>query len=141
MAEAERKAFNMVTYRLNTGITAAQLAEVFQSSGIRRPADDLLRLQKMIDHADLIAEAWQEQELIGIARVLTDFSYCAYISDLAVKKEHQGQGIGAALLKHVKAELSDEVALVLLSAPEAIDFYPKQGYERVDKAFLIPRKK
>ncbi|MCP3760882.1 GNAT family N-acetyltransferase [Domibacillus sp. A3M-37] len=130
-----------IQYCFDTGITAEKLSKVFQSSGIRRPADDLPRLQKMIDHADLIAEAWKEDELIGVARVVTDFSYCAYISDLAVKKEMQGLGIGAALLERVKGTLGDEVTLVLLSAPNAMDFYPKQGYEKADNAFRIMRKK
>ena len=57
-----------------------------------------------------------------MARVVTDFSYCAYISDLAVKKEWQGHGIGALLLELVKEKLGEEVTLVLLSAPGAMDF-------------------
>ncbi|WP_046175674.1 GNAT family N-acetyltransferase [Domibacillus indicus] len=130
-----------IVYRVNSGITAPQLAEVFHSSGIRRPADDFPRLQKMIRHADLTAEAWEEEVLIGVARVVTDFSYCAYISDLAVRKEWQGQGIGAELLKRVEEKLGEEVTLVLLSAPGAMDFYPKVGFEKADNAFRIMRKR
>ncbi|WP_342667309.1 GNAT family N-acetyltransferase [Domibacillus robiginosus] len=73
--------------------------------------------------------------------MVTDFSYCAYISDLAVKKDYQGRGIDPVLWEKVKKELSDEVTFVLLSASGAMDFYSKQGYDQADNAFRIMRKK
>jgi len=37
--------------------------------------------------------AWHEDKLIGVARSITDFHYACYLSDLAVYKEYQKQGI------------------------------------------------
>ena len=75
-----------ITYKTNVSIRAEQAAEVFVHSGIKRPAQDLDRIQRMLDHASLTVTAWKDSELIGIARALTDFSYCCYLSDLAVVK-------------------------------------------------------
>src|SRR5271163_4508886 len=78
-------------------ISAIQLGDVFARSGIRRPTDDLARLAKMIEHADLLVGAWKEDRLVGVARGLTDFVYCCYLSDLAVDQAYQKMGIGKAL--------------------------------------------
>src|SRR5713101_190041 len=48
------------------------------------PVDDLARLEKMLQHGNLLITAWDGTSLIGVARALTDFSYCCYLSDLAV---------------------------------------------------------
>ena len=122
-------------------ISAAQLGSVFARSGIRRPTDDLARLTKMIDHANLLAGAWAGDLLVGVARGLTDFSFCCYLSDLAVDRAFQRMGIGKALLEHVRKQLSDEVMILLVAAPEANEYYEQLGFEWVDRAWRIPRKR
>jgi GNAT superfamily N-acetyltransferase len=121
--------------------TPAQLGDLFARSGIRRPTDDLPRLEKMIRHANLSAGAWAGNQLIGVARALTDFSFCCYLSDLAVDRAHQRKGIGKALVEYIRNQLSDEVMLLLVAAPEANDYYGPLGFERLDRAWWIPRRK
>lgn len=36
---------------------------------------------------------------------------------------------------------ASDVSLLLLSAPSAMDYYPRIGFEKKDNAFLIPRVK
>ncbi|EFM11578.1 GCN5-related N-acetyltransferase [Paenibacillus curdlanolyticus YK9] len=129
----------MITYSTEKPVTAQQLSEVFERSSIKRPYTDLERLQKMIDHADLIVSAWDGERLVGIARALTDYSYCCYLSDLAVDLGYQKSGIGSVLVDHVKALIGEQCSLVLISAPGAVDYYPKLGFTLSDKAYLIPR--
>ncbi|MDQ6421766.1 GNAT family N-acetyltransferase [Paenibacillus sp. LHD-117] len=131
----------MITYAENKKLHAKDVAKVFKNSGIKRPYDDLDRIQRMIDHSDLIISAWDENKLIGIARAITDFSYCCYLSDLAVDQEYQNQSIGKNLVNRLQLLLGDETSLVLLSSPGAIHFYHKIGFEKSDKAFVIARKK
>lgn len=94
-----------IEYRINAPLRAEEVADVFRSSGIKRPVDDLARIQVMIDQADLNLSAWDGDTLVGIARAITDFSYCCYLSDLAVRKEYQKQGIGKALLRLLREHL------------------------------------
>src|SRR5262245_53689639 len=77
--DARRK--QEVSYVQAPTITAADLADLFRASGIRRPVDDLPRLQKMLEHANLTIAAYLDGRLVGIARALTDFSFCCYLSD------------------------------------------------------------
>ncbi len=128
-----------ITYKVNQPIDAQQLTNVFASSGINRPVQDLTRIQKMLNHGNLLVTAWDDEKLIGVARCLTDFSYCCYVSDLAVCKEYQQKGIGKALLAQVKKAATNQAAIILLSAPNAVEYYPRIGFEHVDVAFRIPR--
>jgi predicted N-acetyltransferase YhbS len=77
---------------------------------------------------------------IGVCRALTDFSYCCYLSDLAVDAQYQNQGIGKAMIEITKEAIGDEVALILLAAPNAMDYYPKIGFEKLENGFIIKRK-
>jgi hypothetical protein len=50
----------------------------------RRPVDDSKCIKAMLKHANLICTAWDGERLVGVARSVTDFEYCCYLSDLAV---------------------------------------------------------
>lgn len=95
----------------------------------------------MIDNSDVLITAWTEGKMVGVARAITDFSYCCYLSDLAIDREYQKRGIGKELINRVRTEIGEECSLVLLSAPGAIEYYPLVGFERTDKAFVIKRKR
>jgi len=131
----------VISYKVNAKIEPHQLAQLFKDSGLRRPIDDLNRLKKMIENANLLVTAWDGEKLVGVARALTDFGYCCYLSDLAVSKEYQNNGIGHDLINEVEKFIGEECTLILLSPPEAMDYYPKLGFEKTDNAFIIPRKK
>ncbi|WP_026571397.1 MULTISPECIES: GNAT family N-acetyltransferase [Sediminibacillus] len=130
-----------IQYAIGEQVLSRELAEVFASSGINRPYEDLERMGKMIEQADLLVTARDNGKLIGIARALTDFCYCCYLSDLAVDKQYQHQGVGSHLVSRVQTEIGEGTALILLSAPSAMEYYPKAGFQQANNAFLIPRKK
>jgi predicted N-acetyltransferase YhbS len=130
-----------IVFKINTPLRSKEVSDVFKSSGIKRPADDLDRIQRMIDNADVNISAWDGDKLVGIARAITDFTYCCYLSDLAVSKEYQKTGIGTELVERLRDHLGEEVSLLLLSAPTAMEYYPRIGFEKSEKAFLIPRVK
>ena len=136
-----QKGFDMedISYRDDITLSAEQLADVFRQSGIRRPVDDLPRLARMLEHAHLLITAWDGDELVGVARALTDFSYCCYLSDLAVDKRYQHRGIGNALVERVRKAIGEQSMLLLLAAPEAMSYYPKIGFEAVANGWIIKR--
>lgn len=129
-----------ISYKDNILPTATEMAYVFKDSGLKRPVDDLVRIQKMIEHADLIVTAWDNDTLVGVARCVTDFSYCCYLSDLAVLSKYQKLGIGKRLIESVQSTIGEQVALILLSAPDAMNYYPHIGFNEIKNGFIIPRK-
>ena len=135
----ERYDMHQISYKNDGNISATQLADVFRNSGIRRPVDDLDRMASMIKHANLIVTAWDGMRLVGVARALTDFSYCCYLSDLAVDKNYQKSGIGEELIQRVHAAIGAQSMLLLLAAPEAMAYYPKVGFEAVSNGWIMKR--
>ena len=95
----------------------------------------------MFENSNLIFSAWNNHKLVGICRSLTDFSYCCYLSDLAVNIQYQKQGIGKKMVELVKKEIGNEVSLILLSAPTTMSYYPKIGFDKIENGYIIKRKK
>lgn len=129
-----------ITYSDRCTITPEQLAAVFDASGIRRPTSDLARMARMLEHGNLLVTAWDDEQLVGVARALTDFSYCCYLSDLAVDREYQKRGIGRELIRRVSDAIGEQSMLLLLAAPEAMDYYPRIGFEAVANGWIIKRR-
>ncbi|WP_160725963.1 GNAT family N-acetyltransferase [Bacillus sp. USDA818B3_A] len=129
-----------VVLKINAEVKPEELSAVFKQSGIRRPYEDLPRLQKMIENADILISAWEDEKLVGVARAVTDFSYCCYLSDLAVDKEYQKRGIGRELVRLVQERIGEGVTLLLLASPIAMEYYPRIGFDSVHNGFIIPRK-
>ncbi len=130
-----------IDYRRNVSLETGDIIRVLESSGIRRPTDDPDRIERMFANASLTISAWAGGRLVGLARSITDWSYCCYLSDLAVEPEFQRRGIGRELIRHTQAAIGDEVSLMLLAAPEAMSYYPPLGFEVIDNGFKIARKR
>ncbi|PLS08599.1 GNAT family N-acetyltransferase [Neobacillus cucumis] len=130
-----------IYFKLDAKINPEELSAVFRMSGLRRPYEDLNRLQKMIENADILVTAWENEKLVGVARAITDFSYCCYLSDLAVDNDYQKRGIGRELIRLVQEQIGEEVTLLLLASPIAMEYYPHIGFDTVNNGYIIPRKK
>ena len=129
---------NEIIYQVESKLDPSEFIDVLNSStlGERRPVNDVDRINKMCKNANLIVTARLDGKLIGIARSMTDFVYCTYLSDLAVDKEFQKKGIGKRLIEETKKQ-SPLAKLILLSAPAAIDYYPKIGMKKHDYCFIL----
>ena len=131
-----------IAYAIEPDLGADEFIDVLQRATLaeRRPVDDRPRIEKMLSGADLIVTARDAAgRLVGVARAVTDFSYCCYLSDLAVDETVQGQGIGRALMKRTRAEAGQEVTFLLLSAPGAMTYYPQAGLDQFDNCFGLKR--
>ena len=124
-----------IEYAVNQPITVAQFLDVLNASslGQRRPIQDVRCLQGMLDHANLLVTAHHEGKLVGVARSVTDFHFCCYLSDLAVDAALQRRGIGKQLIRLTQAELGERCSLILLAAPAAVDYYPHLQFDIIRK--------
>lgn len=128
----------MITYRNGNDLDLDTVIELYRAStlGERRPVDDRERMAMLLRNANLVVTAWDGEQLVGIARSLTDFSYATYLSDLAVRLSHQKQGIGRELIRQTQA-LGGQATVILLSAPKAVEYYPKVGFTHHPQAWLL----
>ncbi len=127
-----------IKYQVESKIKCSEFKQLLISSSLaeRRPINEEERLQKMIENANLYVTARLDGKLIGIARSITDFAYCTYLSDLAVDKKYQKLGIGKEIVHFTKSEVP-QTLLLLLAAPKAIEYYPKIGMERHNHCFIL----
>lgn len=131
----------MITYRDNAKITTEQAIGLYIRStlGERRPIDSAKTFADMLTHANLMITAWDQEKLVGIARTLTDFSYVAYLADLAVDELYQKHGIGKRLIQETQSRLGSECMIVLLAAPKANEYYQKMGFEHNPRAWTLKK--
>ncbi|SRR5690625_3491102 len=128
-----------IHYSHSASISVEQMQDLLRRSTLaaRRPVDRPDIIADMIRHADVLVTAWAERQLVGIARSLTDFSYVAYLADLAVDQAWQRQGIGKQLMAQTRTRLGPNCRLVLLAAPDANDYYPRLGFEHNPRAWML----
>jgi len=133
----------MIDYSTERKISVDQFISVLDRSTLadRRPVDDRDCMDQMLKNADLLVTAWDDDLLVGVARSVTDFSYCCYLSDLAVDVSYQKAGIGIALIRHSQELLGSGCTLILLSAPAAMEYYPHIGFEHHPGAWVLRRGK
>lgn len=130
----------MIEYKVGHNLKVEEFREVLINStlGNRRPIDSHDTLRKMVEMGNLTITARHKGKLIGVSRSLTDFSFCTYLSDLAVDLSYQKRGIGKELIRRTKMEAPD-AKLILLAAPEAISYYPKIGMTHYDFCYYLDK--
>ena len=132
-----------IRYEAEDTITEEEFIDVLRRSTLaeRRPVEDAGCIRAMLRHADLLCTAWHGTRLVGVARSVTDFEYCCYLSDLAVDEVYQKQGIGRKLIALTKSRLGPRANLILLAAPKAQQYYPRIGFDAHPSAWVLPAAK
>ena len=128
-----------ILYRDNAPISLEEAIGLYRRStlGERRPVDRPEIFEGMLANASLTVTAWHGDRLVGIARSLTDFSYVAYLADLAVDAEYQRRGIGKRLIGETRQRLGPECMIVLFAAPKANDYYVRLGFEHNARGWVL----
>ena len=132
-----------IQYKLNQKLTTEEFIDILNRStlGERRPIDDKECIEGMLKNADIIVVAVESDKIVGVARAVTDYNYCCYLSDLAVDEKYQKNGIGKQLISKVQEQLNDKCKIILLSAPDAKEYYPNIGFTEHPSAWTLPRDK
>lgn len=127
-------------YQLEPNLAVAEFVDLLERSTLaeRRPVDDGTRLAAMLENADIIVSARCDSLLVGVARAITDFAFCCYLSDLAVDETYQRRGIGRELLRRVSVEAGEHTRVILLAAPKAAQYYPHIGMIRHESCWITP---
>jgi GNAT superfamily N-acetyltransferase len=131
-----------ITYQIEPQLTVEEFIDVLVRSTLaeRRPVHHRDTIAGMLKQADIINTArTPEGLLVGVARAITDFSYCTYLADLAVDVSFQKQGIGEKLLRECHLAAGLNTTLILLSAPKAQTYYPHIGLKRHDSCWIVER--
>jgi GNAT superfamily N-acetyltransferase len=130
-----------IVYAIEADLSAEEFVDVLERSTLaaRRPVTERGTIAGMLAHAAVVVTARCEGRLVGVSRALTDFSYCTYLSDLAVDVAFQRRGIGRELIGRTHDAAGRHTTLLLLAAPAAREYYPHIGMRRHDSCWIIDR--
>ena len=136
---ANKKMENKIRYEYGNDLDLDDVIELLKDStlGARRPIDDRSIVEDMIRYGNLTVTAWDGNVLVGLSRTLTDFNYCGYLSDLAVRLSYQKMGIGTEMIRKTREKMGSRSMLILLAAPAAVDYYPRIGFTKFDSAWIL----
>jgi GNAT superfamily N-acetyltransferase len=131
----------MIEFSLEPDLGPDEFIDVLVRSTLaeRRPVAERPTIESMLAHAAVIVTARDGGRLVGVSRAISDFSFCTYLSDLAVDQAYQGQGIGRELIRRTHAAAGLNTSLVLLAAPKAQTYYPHLGMTKHESCWWIPR--
>jgi aralkylamine N-acetyltransferase len=108
------------------GLDWAELEALFAVTDLGNRTGDKLR--RAFENSRHVVLAYEDGRLIGVCRAISDGEYHAFIYDVAVHPDRQGQGLGKALMRRLLARLP--VWRIMLVAEEGVQgFYRTQGFE------------
>lgn len=130
-----------IEYKINVPVSADQFIVLLSQTtlGQRRPIDDWKCIDGMVKNSNLMVSAWKGENLVGIARSMTDYHYACYLSDLAVDEKYQGYGIGKKLQAVTQEQLGPKCKLILMAAPAANSYYEHLGFTNNPRCWVLER--
>lgn len=111
-------------YSFTKDIDLICLIELFNSVGWQ--SIDITTLQKAIQNSIPIS-LWDERVLVGFVRVVSDGVTFSSISELAIRPEYQGQGLGTFLI-NLAVQQCRTPFIFTLADNSAVNFYTGLGF-------------
>jgi len=122
-----------LSYRTDKNIPAEQLEALYRSVEWRAYTreDQRPHLSRAYENSDYVVSAWNEEQLIGLARCLSDDVSIFYLQDILVHPDWQKQGIGTKLLRECLVRYGHVRSKVLLTGAEShlARFYESFGFK------------
>ena len=118
----------MIKYTEEKKFTQEEVQKLFLSVGWTS-GNYPKRLYKALMNSSTVLTAWDEEELVGLIRVLDDTEMLAQIHYVLVHPDHQGKGIAGAMLEHIKEKYKDFMYIdVMPEDKKNVPFYEKHGF-------------
>ena len=131
-----------ITYDTKKDIPCEQLHKLFMAVGWSDGQETPFMSNKFnvpFINSTLVISAWENDNLVGCVRALSDKMIRSIIYDLAVKPQFQNQGIGKELVRRCIKCFPDSEWLV--ETVSAAGFYATIGFKVNEDVFLsIPSK-
>lgn len=97
--------------------------------------------ERGLEHTTFLAAVRDHGKIVAMGRMLFDFGYTAYLGDVIVRPEYQGQGIGKKIVEYLidrtmeAASEGERIMFILGAAKDKEGFYEKFGFQRRPNEF------
>ena len=89
-----------------------------------------LDIQQMLDRSQITLGVWDEDQLIGFTRVITDDRYRALIDDVVVDSAYRRRGIASEMLERILKRTQHIEIVMLDCGSELAGFYSRFGFKQ-----------
>lgn len=121
-----------IIYTEEKKFTQTQVQELFLSVGwVSGQYPE--RLHKALLNSSTVLTAWNQNQLIGLIRVLDDSEMMAYIHYVLVHPDYQGHQIASTMVNSIKEKYKDYLYIEIMpeESKNAI-FYQRFGFQTMD---------
>ncbi|MCM1989249.1 GNAT family N-acetyltransferase [Oceanirhabdus seepicola] len=129
----------MINYKEIKNLDSNKIKELYDDAGWISYTEDIPKLMRAIENSKDVITAWEEDELIGLIRIVGDGETILYIQDIIVKKNQKRKGIGTQLLNLILDKYKHIRHKVLLTdnGEETKGFYEAYGFKQSDSFDLV----
>ncbi len=113
----------------------AEILRLYTEVGWTAYTEDMTALRQGYEHSLLVLAAYENDELLGIIRVVGDGFTIVFVQDILVFPKKQRQGVGTALLQAVLDRYSDvrQIELTTDNTPKTVVFYKSLGFSAFEE--------
>ncbi|MBE5979176.1 MAG: GNAT family N-acetyltransferase [Paenibacillaceae bacterium] len=92
------------------------------------------QIEMALKHSLITLTVRDQEQVVGMCRLVGDGCYICYIQDLVILPEYQGSGVGKSMIERVISYVNQQglpgtnITLALFSAMGKEGFYQKQGF-------------
>ncbi len=106
-----------------------RMKEIYHSVGWTKHDEE--KIKKVFQSSNVVAIAYDEDNIAGFGRALSDGVFNAAIYDVVVDEHYQNKGIGQKVIKNLLAQLDDISCVHLVSTAGNEEFYRKAGFRKM----------
>ena len=112
-----------------------EIWQLYTQVGWTAYTENMTALEQGYKNSLLVLAAYENEELLGIVRVVGDGATIILVQDILVYPQKQRQGIGTSLLKAVLERYADvrQIQLVTDNTPKTVAFYQSLGFVELEK--------
>ena len=127
----------MISYSDSHDINPQQLLALFEQADWAQ-GRNLNETKRMLAETDVIISAWDDTNLVGFGRVLTDYVYRASIWDVIVDVGYQDRDIGKGVVQRILTHASlARVELFWLCTRRYQGFYASLGFSDKEQTGMV----
>jgi len=117
---------------LKDDIGTAEIVELYKANGWSS-AEKPEKLLPALKNSDALVTARISGKLVCIGNAISDGSLVVYYPHMLVHPDHQGKGIGRAMMDLLQQRYASFHQQMLNADIDAVDFYKSLGFERAGK--------
>ena len=107
-----------------------EIKSLYTEVGWAAYTENMKALEQGYKNSLLVLAAYEDEELLGVIRVVGDGYTVVFIQDILVFPSKQRQGVGTALLRAVLEKYPDvrQIELTTDNTPKTLAFYKSLGF-------------